>query len=334
MRGEIEAWLREGSAELGLENVAGQPTTAFHFALLPGGGERWRGVCLVWRGDSPKPCVVIKFARDPADNPRISNEPAALGALAGFGVAGRVPRHLRGGTVAQRAIAAETVVPGRPLSVLLGRHRRPAKLLSALSEFPPWMTKIAAASSRPSHRDEAESWITEPLRRASRDPALTEIERSVLDDLLEEAGRLSDRAPLPAVYTHNDPGPPNVLVDHRCRFTGLVDWEGGGWGLPISDLMYFLARLGEDLGDIDLTPAIVAGPPQALELDYVSVARSSLHEMCEELGVEVRWLPVIAALAWLHHAGREAARDPAGQRERLARRRLHRYLDGLAQRDL
>ena len=79
----------------------------------------------MWLGGNPNPCVVIKFARDPADNPRISNERAALDALADFGVSRRVPRRLCDGTVAQSAVLVrdQTGEPYSPQLLLVSADR-------------------------------------------------------------------------------------------------------------------------------------------------------------------------------------------------------------------
>jgi hypothetical protein len=99
------------------------------------------------------------------------------------------------------------------------------------------------------------------------------------------------------------------------KFRGVVDWESGGFGLPGTDLIYFLgsfAYLARSEGSQDRlrgfkemffeSSAFSTGGSSEI---LPGTAQQWLGDYCRRLGISTRWLPVLFGLCWTIHARNE-----------------------------
>jgi hypothetical protein len=193
-------------------------------------------VGLVFAEPDPVPRIAVKLARVPEAEPALHREARALAA-----VHARVPGGLRG---APRVLfcddrsgilaLAETALSGRPLfSVLKPPRYRELAMLGV-----DWLAELAGALA-PGRAGAATPVVQGALREFadSFGPVLTAAELRETERLVEPL------AALPSVPEHRDFSPWNV---HLAPNGGIVvhDWESAEpVGLPLIDLVYFLAYL-------------------------------------------------------------------------------------------
>jgi hypothetical protein len=331
MRGKLDRLLRREWPRWGF----GPAPDRLSALLLPGSVRPdSKLVFLYWAGAEPDPRVVVKAPRRPDENRRLIAERVALEQVARFAPAGppRAPRGLGGYRVDGLEVLVETVAPGRALRARLREEpRRAAATVAAMGAFAAWITGLHAASARPATAEEMTMLALAPLAPGAL-PAATPGERAGLARLEARAAVLAARAPLPLVFNHNDAGPPNVLVDRQGAFCGVLDWESGGWGLPGADLLYFVARLAEDVIGDDRYPArafcVLFFGGVARGALPMGLARDWLAAYCRRLDVDPAWTPALLALTWIMHARNEAAQRLAAGREGPGpfRRQLEIYL--------
>ncbi|HUP27847.1 MAG TPA: aminoglycoside phosphotransferase family protein [Chloroflexia bacterium] len=274
-----------------------------------GSGPDAKLLCPCWIGGSPEPAVVVKFARHPAGNPRIRAEYEALTHLQSYTIPpeNTVPYPLGITEVGGRIVTLESALPGKPLRTYLHEQTANADAAGISGAVMRWLTTLATRSARPSRADDIHRLILEPLAAAPGELDLSQAEQEGLGRLGGLVRRLLAAGELPVVFTHNDLGTPNIMVD-RGDFSGVLDWESGGPGLLATDLVYFLDRLayetlsarGKDhLKGYRHTFFEPAATPEA------HPAKEWLFDYCEQLGISPEWLPVLFGLSWVMHARNE-----------------------------
>ncbi len=303
----IKSYLRAslGSGERGIKLV-----------VVNGGvSVRSKLVCLCWVGGAQEPGFVVKFPRYPMYNHRVQAEYEALQQLQPHLPPGanHASRPILTKSIEGLLVTVETATRGRMLRAYLSEHTGAYREeLENLKPFSVWLGELHLRSSKPAHSEELEKWIFEPLRSAPNELGLSETERASLTWLREKAVELCERLSLPGVFNHNDPGTPNILVDKAGCFTGIIDWESGGYGLPATDLIYFLGRYAyetRDLGRCDQLRGyremfFPPNGPKAGAFDS-GLAREWLRDYCNQVGVALEWIPVLFALCWVMHARNE-----------------------------
>ncbi len=295
----------------------GQPTPEkLQWLLLNGGvSERSKISCPLWLNDDPDPAYVMKFQRDKKHNTRLSAEYRALVELQPYLPTGRtrVPQPCGSLDLGSTRVTIESVVPGKPLVTYLLEHpERHNRTLVEWASLARWLAHLHANSTRPASADEMDSLLFERLRVAEQDFALSPQEISAAQRLYSTTLQLSEESPLHTVYNHNDLGTPNVMTTHRGKFGGVIDWEAGGFGLPATDLIYFLGRFAyvarSERGSDELRgfKEIFFGMGDhgkgALSS---SIAKEWLGDYCRHLKISPRWLPVLFGLCWTMHARNE-----------------------------
>jgi hypothetical protein len=99
------------------------------------------------------------------------------------------------------------------------------------------------------------------------------------------------------------------------KFRGVVDWESGGFGLPGTDLIYFLGSFAYLARSEGIQDQLRGFKEMFFESGTSSTARGSeispgtaqqwLEDYCRRLGISTRWLPVLFGLCWTMHARNE-----------------------------
>jgi aminoglycoside phosphotransferase (APT) family kinase protein len=195
-------------------------------ALLTGGGSpRNKLVALGFSAAGADPSVVVKLARVREAELSLSHEAASLEAVhANRSVTG-VPRLLGRATVAGRVAVVESHVDGRPLSDVLHAETHRALALKVTTFL---VSLVTGAPPNP-----APPW--QRLLDERTLEALPLHEREQARAVLARLGHL------PVACEHRDCSPWNVLVQPDGH-VALLDWESAEpEGLPVLDLIYFLA---------------------------------------------------------------------------------------------
>jgi len=313
---------------------------------IAGTGVDRKLICTTWLNADPEPQAVIKVARTPWADIRVDSEHQALGLLHRFAQHPtiQVPRPLGRIELAGRAIAAESPVPGRPLTAYLDQHPRDAgKLASRWTAWVDWLANLHVRSSRPATPAELNDLLFHPLDTLQAELTLEPGEVQAIQRIRRSATDLVDRHPLRLVLAHNDLGPSNVFVSDAGTPVAVVDWESAGFGLPATDLFYFLARFsdavangakpapGWDYDCLFLTPRVgvpsVKEGPTRLAQDWIKRYRS-------RLGLSPEWLPILFVAGWVMHARNEGrklidAHPGTPAQDTFFRRRLTESLTGL-----
>ncbi len=160
-------------------------------------------------------------------------------------------------------------------------------------------------------------WVLQtPARRAEGLQLLRDMEEWLADvartTRRAEPARLPDGLPgpararlaaLPAVFVHADLGTWNVVVDRAGLFT-VLDWEDGGYGLPLSDLLYLLT---DGLGALDGARTTAERTRHALDLHRGLLPASgllfaALRRAARACGVGEEAVGALALATWMHHA--------------------------------
>ncbi|HUS13861.1 MAG TPA: aminoglycoside phosphotransferase family protein [Chloroflexia bacterium] len=310
MLAAIESWLRAGYPAAG----QWQPGGSWTLALLPGGPAGGKLIALAWPRGGHAPSLVVKWPRDPSGNARLAAEHAALQQLRALGPSGlETPRPVARTVIHGRQVTAETALPGWSWSMHAAAH--PARLLSSLRRLTPvagWLTGLAARTARAATPAQSAAQVIAPLAVEHGSWPVGSRERAVLADLADRAAVLSTTRPLSLVFTHNDVGPANLLVDRRGSPTGLIDWEGGGLGLPAADLLYCLVRVAVVQAGHDGDPVAAFREVLLHGGRGAAVAGRWLALYCRRAAVDPAWLPVLLAVTWIGHVQNEARRGGPG----------------------
>lgn len=294
----------------------GRPAPAkIQWIVLNGGmSKHSKLVCPCWLEDDPEPALVLKFQRDPQYNDLLDAEYRALTNVQSYlpGEQARTPLPCGSLSIEGKLVTVETTVPGRPLATYLQEHpRSQSRTLRLWESFALWLARLHVNSARPATDTEMATLLLDPLHNAGEELALSQRESESMRQLYDTALKLSQDSPLPLVYNHNDLGAPNVM-SIAGKFRGVVDWESGGFGLPGTDLIYFLgsfAQLARSEGQLRGFKEMFfeSGTSSTARGSEISpgTAQQWLEDYCRRLGISTRWLPVLFGLCWTMHARNE-----------------------------
>ncbi len=313
---------------------------------IAGTGPDRKLICTTWLNDDPEPRAVIKVARTPRADTRVESEHQALGLLHRYAQHPtiQVPRPFGRIDLAGRAVAAESPVPGRPLTAYLDQHPQyVGEMASRWTAWVEWLADLHARSSRPATPAELDDLLFHPLDALHGELTLEPGEVEAIQRIRRAATDLVDRHPLRVVLAHNDLGPSNVFVSDAGTPVAVVDWESAAFGLPATDLFYFLARFsdavangirpapGWDYRSLFLTNRI--GTPTGAE-GPSRLAQDWIQRYWSRLDISAEWLPILFVAGWVMHACNErrklmdAHAGTPGQGT-IFRRRLMESLTGL-----
>lgn len=203
-----------------------------------------------------------------------------------------------------------------------------------------WLADVHAKSRRPASRMDLEALLFDPMDQVVREVGLGPAESDALHRLRERAEELVARHPLDVVVAHHDLGPSNVLVSEGGRPIGVIDWEFSGPGLPATDLLYFIGRLGD---------AITSGRHPVRGWDFRTLfldagttasgdsgrtAQRWIQVYASRLSLSREWLPILFASCWIMHARNERRKlraevPGAHGQDGFFRRRLQASLEGI-----
>lgn len=323
MLGQVEGFLQAHWVDFGL----GEPPlpTALRLAVVNGGmGVHNKMVCPCWKGNDKLPCLVVKFPRYPRYNYRVLTEHQALERVWGFlrsaSGAERVPRPLACTEIDGLCVTVETAWRGHSLlSHLRESSEGHDARLQKLRPLAEWLTRLHIYSASPSTQQQIRELVFEPLESVGEELNLSQHERAVVAHLRDVAARLAASTPLPIVFNHDDLNVMNVLVDELGELACVIDWDAGSFGLPATDLLYFLMRFAyeampgrskdplQSYRDLffEADPARVeaqhAVPLQPLR----RIAVQWMRDYCRQVELSWDWLPVLFPLVWIQHARNE-----------------------------
>lgn len=274
------------------------------------GREGGRGVLHVLPEAGPG--WAVKFSRRPNDH-RFDGDEAGLQQLPPDDEIRRHTPQLIGRTrCGGLPLSVEQRAPGRPFHELL-------------SSGWPQQRKVALAEA-------AARWLVLLSVRTAQPPAALAAERQRMAGLqLDEelrgplAAALACLPPVPSVFEHGDPGMPNLVGDGQGGFV-VVDWERARLvGLPLADLMMFLADAAMSLS---AQPYDASRPARAMAVlrggDPLSpLVHRWIREAVAALDLPPDAVGSLATLAWLRraHAPHPPGdpRNPEGMAARMAR---------------
>ncbi len=298
-----------------LLEAAGLPADASWALSLGQGDTLSRNVFHVLPAGAAAPAWVVKFARVPGQAESFERDERGLelARRAGGAAARHAPRLLRRFTAEGISASIESAAAGRRLRDVLeepGALERKLALVDRVSE---WSLSVARDTAGPPEA------LAPELHRLLVDVVPRWRALGARDDLVTGLG------PLPAVLQHNDLGSWNVVVGPAGHTA--VDWESArGQGLPLWDLLYFLA---DALAVID---GAVDGPSRHLhtgrlfrgELRSSAVLFRWVRRAVATTGIPAEAVGRLTTLCWLHHAlSPEARRDAARRAGVPSSRQLH-----------
>lgn len=321
MLGRIESFLRKQWPLFSL----GDPLRrgGLRLAVVSGGmGVHNKMICPCWLGNAVLPLLIVKFPRYPQYNYRLQAEYQALERVQTYLCeqvdAARVPRPLAYTLVDGLCVTVETAWRGRSLLAHLREHgEHYSAQLEKLALFAAWLANLHARSATPATPQQMQELVLAPLRGASEEFNLSAQERIVLEGLCNEATVLMESSPPPIVFNHNDLNMVNVLVDEHGDFASVIDWDAGGFGLPATDLFYFLMRFNYEASpehskdplksyqELFFQDSPVPVQPTLSAQSSVLTPRLWLRDYCRTTGLDPRWLPVLFPLGWIMHARNE-----------------------------
>ena len=248
---------------------------------------------------------VEKIARRTGDRETLGREAAALQLVRGaFGTSGAVPRLIEADMESPHPRLVETGVAGRAIGTREVRSGRP-HLVEAAVDF---VLALPRGEPQPAAAVIGPAAERLGMAAAGRHPDVVElIDRTtrVLDPL---AG-----ARLPAILEHGDLAAPNVLALPDGRL-GAIDWElADPAGLPLTDLVFFLAFAGA---------ASASGrDDQAFRRTFAEPdrwVRGAVGRYAQELGLPGKLLQGLFVATWLRWADRQVGRLAIASADALA----------------
>jgi hypothetical protein len=230
---------------------------------------------------------VLKFARARGYSAPFDRDEEALRLAASAPVAAaHAPRFLGRCVVDGHHISVESAAPGARLSALLRSGVSRKRKVDAVETVAAWLLDMM--------RETGVGTAGREVERLARDVLPTWPAGSLSESVLVELGAL------PAVLQHNDMGSWNVVFYRHRGFTAL-DWESSrAEGLPLWDMLYFLA---DALTLIDGS----ADEPEGFSRLFRGEAPSSpllfrwVRRCVEALAIPKPLVGMIATTCWLHH---------------------------------
>lgn len=275
-------------------------------------------VALVFSGGADEPTAAVKYARTPEAAARLDHEEAALRHVARTRPClPGVPRVLFRRPSDPGAPLGESVLAGTPVQRLLSRSTHES-LARAVTD---WCVEVVGPAT-----------VTDPGRWWAR------LVGSTVDAFADGFGAVADLGlldgtarrlrTLPAlrlVVEHRDLAPWNVLLDAGGRVQ-VLDWESAELeGLPMLDLVYYLAHAGFGVDGADTAAECGASYRESLDPRSATgaVRHGCITRYAERTGLPAAALGPLAELTWLLHARSEHRRlvedaDGVPDRARLA----------------
>jgi len=253
-----------------------------------------RGVFHVFRDGADEPAWVVKFARVRGYTAPFDRDARGLAVADGGGdaVRARAPRLLGRFEVDGLAASVESAAVGARLThLLLGRAPRTEKE-RAIEAVAAWTLDVARSTARGPEELAAER------RRLAEEVVPRWHDHGVPPDLVDRIG------PVPGVLQHNDLGSWNVVARSPAEFTA-VDWESGrAVGLPLWDIVYFLADALTHLDGASTSNERRDEHNLRLfrgELPSSEILFRWLRRTVEALAIPNESVGPIVTLCWLHH---------------------------------
>lgn len=252
-----------------------------------------RGVFHLFPPAANDPSWILKFARIPgyADPFDRDERGLAIARSGGEAVARHAPRLLGRLEVAGLAATVETAAVGSRLTHVLQGSCSRADKLRAIDAVAGWTIDVGLATATPPDRLAVERRrIAEEVLPAWRD-------FHVPGDLVERVALVS------ATLQHNDLGSWNIVSGPGESFTA-VDWESArAEGLPLWDLVYFLA---DALLHVDGASAVERRDAHTAGLFRGELPSSQMLFQWIRRAVEAQSIPErsvgpLVTLCWLHH---------------------------------
>jgi len=252
-------------------------------------------VALLFAEPSAVPNVVVKLPRVQATMPALRAEAAALRRLPADldGVPRLVDWDERDDGL---AALSQTPVLGDPLWRRVDRQTYRALAL----QMTDWLVRLAG---RPARRPRAAWWsrLVEPVL----DDAAAIFGRLVEPGAIARTRACLERVvDLPLVFEQRDCWSGNVLLDRAGRL-GVLDWESAEpCGLPLVDLLYFLADLGFVLEDAYRRGSVPAAYRASLDARTLTgaVRQECVERYARALGLSPLEQRALRLLVWLPHA--------------------------------
>lgn len=303
---DFPAWLMEGWPDWGLG-----PSPERLSMLLVTGGPRSvsKAVLLGFAEPGPVPQIAVKAPRLDAAAEGVRREGAVLARLGERRTVPGIPRLLFRREVEGIPLVGESALVGRPLENLLG-----ARSLRAWSlRVTDWLAALAVGEQERS----AARWrdtIVEPALARFTDQFGRVADPGLLRDSEEIVRAIGA---LPAVPEQRDFGPWNLLVTPRGDL-GVLDWESAeAEGLPLLDLLYFLAYASFSVDRAHDRDARALSYRRSLDASTPTgaVRRECVARYMDALGLEAGQLGPLRVLLWMVHAPsdfRHAAADAGG----------------------
>ncbi len=263
-----------------------------------------KAVGLAFEAGEGKPAKAVKFARVPESEPGLEREAEVLRRLRGERPElGGVPTLLGEGTRDGRLAVVQEAVAGESLLDTLS----PENFEEVAMRVTRLLVELARAGKRASHDDWRRRLVTEPTEWFEEHfgPVLekrTQLSPHTGDNCVRSL--LAGLGELPPAVEHRDCSPWNILIAPGGEPV-LLDWESAEpAGLPVLDLVYFLANCA-----FVLDKALESGRTResyARLLDPTTphgrVAAKAFAEYTTALGIGEKDLHRLRLLTWITHS--------------------------------
>ncbi len=259
--------------------------------VAPGTHSISKLVGFVFAGSESQPRFVVKTGRTAEANDGLLREAGALAALAGRsgGAPPGTPRCLLETRRADgSAVVVETFLEGAPLYETLDAATF-EQLASAAAD---WLVHLVDADRAPPMR------IAVVANEAL--DAQDTLDVSLVARVRELAASVTG---VTAAFEQRDFSPWNVLLDEQSRLC-VVDWESAeSDGLPLCDLVYFLANCGFILDGAETIEFCVRSYAKTFDARTTrgAAAQRCIDGYVRRVGIPPEAVPPLRALTWLAH---------------------------------